>query len=218
MKRVFDLVAAAITGMLCAPIVLACAIAVRWRDGSPVLFRQTRIGRDGRPFTIFKFRTMRAQAGPLITSRGDARVTPVGRWLRRTKLDELPQLWNVLAGTMSVVGPRPEVPHYVERHAALYRRIADLRPGVTDWASLFLRDEESLLAAHADDPTYYDEVLLPLKIALARLYRRHASLALDLRLTAATAWAILAGGDAARHLAGARVGDAVARRLAAAPR
>lgn len=170
-----------------SPVLLLCALGVRLTDGPGVLFRQTRIGSGGRPFTILKFRTMHpGERGPLVTAAGDPRVTRVGRTLRRIKLDELPQLWNVVRGDMSLVGPRPEVPVYVDQHAEAYRRLGRLRPGITDWASLAFRNEEALLAAHGDRPDYYSAVVLPRKLALARLYRRHASAGLDARLVLAT--------------------------------
>lgn len=177
-------------GVIISPVLLFCAVAVRLQGGPGVLFRQARIGRAGRPFTILKFRTMRAgTGGPLITASGDARVTRVGRTLRRFKLDELPQLWNVVRGDMSLVGPRPELPVYVAEYAAVYRRLSAMRPGITDWASLTFRDEEALLAQHASKPNYYTTVVLPRKLLLARMYRRYASPALDLRLVLATVFA-----------------------------
>jgi lipopolysaccharide/colanic/teichoic acid biosynthesis glycosyltransferase len=191
--------------LLCAPLLLACALLILLTDGPPVLFRQERIGLGARPFRIVKFRTMRAGVGPLVTSAGDARVTPIGRLLRRAKLDELPQLGNVLAGSMTLVGPRPEVPAYVAAHRRLFAGIADLKPGLTDWASLAFRDEEALLAAHAGEPDFYVAVLLPRKVALARLYRRARSRLLDLRLLAATALLAVGAEDGMRRLAGVKL-------------
>jgi lipopolysaccharide/colanic/teichoic acid biosynthesis glycosyltransferase len=173
-----------------SPLLLLCACAVRWFDGPPVIFRQTRVGAEGRPFTILKFRTMHAGTpGPQLTASGDPRITRLGRSLRRFKLDELPQLLNVFLGEMSLVGPRPELPAYADQHAAVYRRLGRMRPGITDWASLAFRDEEALLARNAGIPDFYVAVLLPRKLALARLYRRHASAWLDLRLVLATVFA-----------------------------
>ena len=189
-KRVADVLLSGIGGLAVSPLLLLCACAVRWFDGPRVIFRQTRVGAEGRPFTILKFRTMHAGApGPQITASGDPRITRLGRALRRFKLDELPQLLNVFRGDMSMVGPRPELPNYVSRHAAVYRRLGRMRPGITDWASLAFRDEEALLAQNAGVPDYYVAVLLPKKLALARLYRRHASAWLDLRLVLATVFA-----------------------------
>jgi len=202
--------------MLSGPVLLACALLVLLSDGPPILFRQERVGLGGRRFRIVKLRTMRAGAGPLVTSAGDPRVTRIGRLLRRGKLDELPQLWNVLAGTMTLVGPRPEVPGYVAAHPRLFAGIADLKPGITDWASLAFRDEERLLAAHAGEAGFYETVLLPRKVALARLYRRAWSPFLDLRLLAATALLAFGAERGMRRMAGATV-LARARRGVEAP-
>ena len=212
-KRVLDLVLA--TGLLVAlsPVMVGCAFAVWWADGAPVLFRQERVGRHGRPFRIAKFRTMQAAAGSAVTAAADPRVTPLGRILRGSKLDELPQLWNVLVGEMSLVGPRPEVPRYAAGAARGFRAIAGLRPGLTDWASLALRDEERILARHAGDPHFYQEVLLPRKLALARLYQRHRSLGVDLRLIAATGCLGAGFSAAARRLAGPGLLDRARRGL-----
>lgn len=191
--------------VLGAPAALGCALLVRLIDGPPVLFRQERVGRGGRPFRLLKFRTMRPGAGALVTSASDPRITPLGRLLRRAKLDELPQLCNVLAGSMSLVGPRPEVPAYVAAHLRLFTGLLSLRPGITDWASLAFRDEERILAEHAEEPDFYQHVLLPRKVALARLYRRSRSLGLDLRLLAATALLMLGAEGAMRAVAGGRL-------------
>jgi len=190
-KRWFDLTVASLLLLLLSPVMLFCAAAVRIADGSPVLFHQERIGRHARGFRMIKFRTMRAGIGPNVTVAGDARVTRVGRVLRRFKLDELPQLWNVLVGEMSFVGPRPELPVYVAMHQRAYRAVRDLRPGITDWASLIFLNEEELLRTHKMTPGFYEAVLLPRKLALARLYRRRRSGLLDVCLVAATACAAI---------------------------
>ena len=133
--------------MLLFPVLVAIAVAIWWTDGSPVLFRQTRVGLKGRLFRLRKFRTMIRDAeskGPAITVDGDSRVTRVGHWLRRYKLDELPQLWNVLIGDMSMVGPRPETPCFVDAGDAHWAEVLSTRPGLTDPATLAFRDEESL--------------------------------------------------------------------------
>jgi lipopolysaccharide/colanic/teichoic acid biosynthesis glycosyltransferase len=156
-----------------------------------VLFRQVRVGWRGRTFRILKLRTMRqATVGPEVTAGGDARVTHVGRVLRRFKLDELPQLWNVLVGDMSLVGPRPEVPRYVQRFPEAYARILGVRPGITDFAAIAYRDEESILAASSDPEATYVEVVLPAKIALYHRYLAERSLLTDLRLLARTLGAV----------------------------
>lgn len=204
-KRAFDLVLGSLLGIALLPFLTLCAGVIRWRDGAPILFRQERVGSEGRRFKICKFRTMSPATGKLITAAGDPRITPLGRLLRRTKLDELPQLWNVLRGEMSLVGPRPEVPPYVERHRRLFRGIATLRPGITDWSSLAFRDEEAILARHQADPAFYERVLLPRKVALARLYGRHSSVGLDLRLIVATALTVVRWEWSVQLAAGRRV-------------
>ena len=204
-KRSFDIVVAAILLLVLAPVILVCAIAVLFGSGLPILFRQMRVGQHGHLFRIVKFRTMRSAPGADVTAAGDPRVTRVGRVLRRFKLDELPQLWNVLIGEMSFVGPRPELPGYVRLHHRIYGRILDLRPGVTDWASVAYLNEEELLLAHAREPRFYETVMLPRKLALARLYRRRQSLWLDVRLIGATACVIAGLHQLGSWVAGASV-------------
>ena len=186
LKRSFDVVTSLVLLVLLSPLLLLCGAAVWVADGWPVLFRHERVRRYGRRFHIVKFRTMDHTGGGDLTVAGDPRVTPTGRLLRRHKLDELPQLWNVLVGEMSFVGPRPEVARYVAMYARPYRTIHQLRPGITDFASLAFRDEEQLLYAHTADAGFYERVLLPRKLALARLYRRRYSWWLDARLMLAT--------------------------------
>lgn len=179
-KRLFDLVFASAGLLLTWPLILAAFVAIKLDDGGPLFFRQTRVGRGGRPFQILKLRTMRPQAsGPSITASGDPRVTRPGRWLRRTKLDELPQLWNVLVGEMSMVGPRPEVPRYVELYTPEQREVLRLRPGITDEASIEFRDEEKLLAAAPEPERFYIDHCIPRKIAINLAYARRASVARD---------------------------------------
>jgi lipopolysaccharide/colanic/teichoic acid biosynthesis glycosyltransferase len=186
-KRWLD-AAAALAGLIVlSPLLLAVAAAVAVLDPGPVLFRQERMGLGLRPFLLYKFRTMRAGgAGPQVTAGGDPRVTPVGRFLRRTKLDELPQLFNVLRGDMSLVGPRPEVRRYVELFRGDYADILSVRPGITDYAAVEYRDEEAVLAACADPEKAYVEKVLPAKIALYRRYLGEIGFWTDLRLLAAT--------------------------------
>jgi lipopolysaccharide/colanic/teichoic acid biosynthesis glycosyltransferase len=148
LKRSFDVVFAGLGLLVLSPLFLLVAIAVKLSSRGPVLFRQQRIGKAGRPFRILKFRSMVVNAedlGPGVTRDGDPRITAMGRFLRKTKLDELPQLWNVLVGDMSFVGPRPEVPRYVEKYTAEQRRVLALKPGITDLATLEFRNEEELL-------------------------------------------------------------------------
>jgi len=152
--------------LLTSPLLLLVVIAVRMGSRGPVLFRQTRVGRGGRTFVLYKFRTMRtSSAGPYVTAEDDRRITPVGRFLRKTKLDELPELWNVLRGDMALVGPRPEVPHYVDREDPAWRFVLQYRPGITDPVTLRLRNEEKLLAGiRGDREKFYREILQPFKL------------------------------------------------------
>jgi lipopolysaccharide/colanic/teichoic acid biosynthesis glycosyltransferase len=175
-----------------SPLLLLAGAAVAATSPGPVLFRQQRMGRGGRPFTLFKLRTMRpAPEGSQLTVAGDARVTPVGRWLRRFKLDEVPQLWNVMRGDMSLVGPRPEVPRWVDLADPLWREVLAVRPGLTDPVTLRLRDEESLLAGAGDVESYYRERLLPWKLRGYRDYLARRTWVSDLGVLGATALAVL---------------------------
>jgi len=159
--------------LLLAPLLAAAALAIKLTSPGPVLFRQQRIGRRGRPFLLYKLRSMTVdQAGPGVTAGGDARVTRVGVLLRRTKLDELPELWNVLRGDMALVGARPEVPQFVNLDDELWQQTLVARPGLTDPVTLALRDEEGLLRNFPDDPErYYREQLLPRKLAGSIAYQ-----------------------------------------------
>jgi len=186
LKRSFDVSVALAALMVVSPLLLLIALAVMIDSPGPVIFRQRRIGRDFEPFEIYKFRTMHAVSGPSITTSVDHRITRTGRLLRKAKLDELPQLVNVLKGDMSLVGPRPEVPGYVSLYEPDYRRILSVRPGLTDFASLKYRDEASLLAASADPEQEYVNRILPDKIQLAVRYVDSSSLFLDMALIAKT--------------------------------
>jgi lipopolysaccharide/colanic/teichoic acid biosynthesis glycosyltransferase len=171
-----------------SPVFLVVALLIRFRmpDG-PVLFRQVRIGKDGKPFRLVKFRTMAGdQTGETVTVAGDNRITPLGARLRRYKLDELPELWNVLMGDMSFVGPRPDVPGYADALTGDDREILRLRPGITGPATLKYRNEEELLAT-VDDPKHYnDEVIFPDKVRINRYYLHHPSFRMDLKMILAT--------------------------------
>ena len=182
-KRVFDFVAALAGLMVLAPLLAFVALAIVVVDPGPVFFRQTRVGRGFKLFRLFKFRTMRSgSGGPEITTDGDSRITPIGRLLRRTKLDELPQLLNVLAGDMSLVGPRPEVPKYVELFHKDYELVLSVRPGITDYAAIEYRDEESVLKRFADPEKGYKDVVLPEKIVLYRRYLEEIGPWTDLKI------------------------------------
>ncbi len=181
-KRLYDLFFAGVGLVLLSPLFLLIALAIKLADGGPIFYRQRRIGRHGIPFFIWKFRSMIQGAdacGPPVTSNGDLRVTPIGRLLRRTKFDELPQLWNVVRGEMSLVGPRPEVSRYVEHYSAEQRAILQYKPGITDLASLRFRDEESLLRSSTAMEQFYIEQCLPRKLKLNEEYARKANLLTD---------------------------------------
>lgn len=181
-KRAFDLLVAALALLLLSPLLATVAVWIRLDSPGPALYRQERVGRHGVPFRIHKFRTMRHGAGgPLLTARDDPRITRVGAFLRRTRIDELPQLVDVLQGTMSLVGPRPEVPRFVAHYPpALRERVLAVRPGITDPVSLAFIDEAALLAAAADPERDYVERILPVKLKRAADYAERASLAADL--------------------------------------
>src|SRR4051794_9134 len=171
LRRTLDVCAATVALLLLSPLLLVLALLVRASSAGPALFVQQRSGRYGRPFRLLKFRTMRSDAsGMQITVAGDPRVTRVGALLRRTKLDELPQLWNVLRGDMSLVGPRPEVPRYVDCLDAEQRQVLAVRPGITDPASLAFRDESELLSRCENPERAYREDILPHKVALSLDY------------------------------------------------
>jgi lipopolysaccharide/colanic/teichoic acid biosynthesis glycosyltransferase len=181
--RFFDAICAAV-GLLClAPVFAWLALWIVLDDGRPVFFSQTRVGRNGTRFRIWKFRTMRAGSeGSVITAAGDDRVTRIGATLRRLKLDELPQLFNVLKGEMALVGPRPEIPEHVQVDAPMWKIILQVRPGITDPASLLYRDEEEILGLSDDPNTFYRESLLPAKLLMNRAYLLSRSFCRDLRL------------------------------------
>jgi len=194
-KRLFD-IAAALVGLLVFGLpMLVVAAWIRLDSPGPVFFRQERVGKGGQRFRIHKFRTMTVDAearGPLLTVGADARVTRVGRVLRANRLDELPQLLDVLAGDMSLVGPRPDVPRYVDQWpSALRERVLAVRPGITDPASLQFRDEATLLARAADPEREYMDVILPRKLAVAADYADRASLWTDLGVIVRTVGVLL---------------------------
>lgn len=183
MKRLFDAVTAATGLIVLAPVLLVVGVIVACDDGFPVLFRQKRIGRFGRPFQLLKFRSMSSHLfGSQVTAGSDARVTRVGKVLRRLKLDELPQLWNVLKGDMSFIGPRPEVPAFVDFCKPVWKFVVSIRPGITDLASLVYRNEEGILEDRDNPEIYYREVVLPAKLELNVYYMQNRSLWLDLKL------------------------------------
>ncbi len=185
-KRLFDILASGLGLLLLSPLLLGVALWIKWDSPGPVMFRQQRVGRFGRPFFIHKFRSMRVDApalGPQITIGEDPRITRSGRFIRRSKIDELPQLWDVFRGEMSLVGPRPEVPRYVALYPAALRDIVlSVRPGITDPASVAFRDESERLAAATDPERAYVEEILPLKLRLSADYIQGRTLRSDLAL------------------------------------
>jgi len=194
-KRWVDLTASFAGLLLLSPLLIVLALLVKLSSPGPVLYRQKRVGQAGKCFSIAKFRSMYADAdknGLSITSTRDPRITPIGRTLRRLKLDELPQLWNVLRGDMSLVGPRPEVPSYVESYSPIQRQVLLLRPGITDPASIIYREEENLLGSQLDPERYYREIVLPDKLRLNLDYLRRLSFSYDLSLIARTVGCLFA--------------------------
>lgn len=193
-KRILDIVCSAIGLSVLSPLLVVIAAIIRLSDGGPVLFRQERVGRRGTRFRIWKFRTMTAEAGRrgrAITVGEDPRITRVGYWLRKLKLDELPQLINVFRGEMSLVGPRPEVPKYVSLYTDDQRRILDVQPGITDPASIHYRGESELLAEASDPERAYVETIMPDKIRRSLDYAARASLVSDLGILLQTALMIV---------------------------
>lgn len=182
-KRVFDIVCSGIGLVILLPVGLLIALLVKVSDGGPILYSQIRVGRFGKEFRIWKFRTMVVnadKAGPLLTKAEDRRITRIGRVLRNSKLDELPQLWNVLIGEMSFVGPRPEVSRYVDRYTPAQREVLNYKPGITDIATVFFRNEEALLRGAGNLEQFYVQHCLPRKIDLNRQYAKQAGLLQDI--------------------------------------
>lgn len=189
-KRAFDVFCSGTALLLLFPVFLVVAVVIRFDSPGPVFFRQVRIGRGGVPFRIHKFRTMRAeqpQGARQITVGADPRITRVGHFLRNSKIDELPQLIDVFVGKMSFVGPRPEVPLYVQHYPdAVRQKILSVRPGITDHSSLFFIDESKLLAGVSDPEDYYVREILPMKLRYHERYVEERSLLLDIRIIVAT--------------------------------
>jgi lipopolysaccharide/colanic/teichoic acid biosynthesis glycosyltransferase len=187
MKRAFDIVISLAALVLLLPLFVAVAVVIKWDSPGPIFFRQRRVGRGFRPFCIYKFRTMvEGGCGLSITVNRDPRITRLGHYLRRTKIDELPQLFNILIGDMAFVGPRPEVPSYVEMFRGDYEELLKVRPGLTDLASLKYRNESAILANAENPESEYISRLLPDKIQLSKEYIRRSSFAYDLTLIVET--------------------------------
>lgn len=182
-KRAFDILCSFLGLTVLSPVLLVVSVLVAVTSPGGVFFRQERIGKDGKPFRIFKFRSMRKDnAGLKITTGNDSRITPVGRFLRKSKIDELPQLINVLVGDMSFVGPRPEVADYVNLYTPYQRQVLLVRPGITGLASIRFRNENDLLTASDDPNRTYVEQIMPRKIDLDLEYIPHASIFYDIKL------------------------------------
>lgn len=183
MKRSFDVISAFMALLLLMPLLLLVSLLIKLTMPGPVLFRQTRIGFGGRPFTIYKFRSMKVNRSKVsITLSSDNRITPLGRFLRRSKIDELPQLWNILRGDMSVVGPRPDVPGYSDMLQGNDQLLWTVRPGLTGLDSISYPDEETILDQQPDPQKYYDEVLWPDKVRLNLAYIKNRSFWMDIAI------------------------------------
>ena len=188
LKFIFDRVAALLGLLLIWWLLIVVAILIKVKmPGGPALFKQTRIGRHGKPFTIYKFRTMTVgHGGSSVSVAGESRITPLGAVLRKYKIDELPELWNVLIGDMSFVGPRPDVPGYADRLQGDDREMLELRPGITGPASLKYRNEEELLAAVDNPQEYNDTVIYPDKVRINRYYLHNYSFVKDIEMIVCT--------------------------------
>jgi len=190
-KRFFDLLVVTLSLVITLPVMVLVGLVVYWVSGRPILFRQLRVGHRGRPFHMLKFRTMIRGAesqGPLLTVSGDLRITGIGAKLRAWKLDELPQLLNVLRGDMSLVGPRPEVSRFVSLYSDEQRRVLNLKPGLTDPASIVFKNESELLASKQEPEQEYINSIMPEKIRLNLEYANRATVRSDLAVLFRTAW------------------------------
>jgi len=184
-KRSFDFLVTLVALIVLSPILLVLALIIKITSPGPVFYRGVRVGKNGVPFRIFKFRTMvinAEQLGGSATAEDDPRITPIGRFIRRNKLDEFPQFINVLVGDMSLVGARPEVKKYVEMYTEEEKLILDLRPGITDWASIWNSNEAAVLEGSNDPEKTYEELIRPTKLALQLFYARNHSLLVDVKI------------------------------------
>jgi lipopolysaccharide/colanic/teichoic acid biosynthesis glycosyltransferase len=182
-KRIFDFIFSLLGLLVLIPVLLVIALLIKWKMPGPVFFIQTRVGQNARLFNMVKFRSMKVlHDGSTVSVKGESRITPLGAKLRKYKLDELPELWNVLKGDMSIVGPRPDVPGYADKLQGFDRDILALKPGITGPASLKYRNEEELLVVQDDPIRYNDEVIFPDKVRINRNYLEHWSLGLDIKI------------------------------------
>jgi len=195
LKRIFDIVVALVGLVLFSPLLIAVSILIKLGSSGPIFYRAPRVGEDGRPFRMYKFRTMVAGAdkiGPAITVDNDPRITRIGARLRRSRLDEIPQLINVLRGEMSMVGPRPEAPYYVDMYSPEQREVLMAKPGMTGPAQVAFRHEEELLSNPEMLDDEYMKIILPPKLAMDLKYIEQQSLGLNLKILCQTAWVLLA--------------------------
>jgi lipopolysaccharide/colanic/teichoic acid biosynthesis glycosyltransferase len=187
-RDLFDRLAGVCGVVAFSPIVVPALLGIVLEDGFPAFYKQQRVGRHGKPFLLWKLRSMRtSNSGPQITAGGDPRITRVGRFIRRYKIDELPQFWNLVTGELSLVGPRPEVARYVDLASPVWQRVLSVRPGITDLATLVYRNEEELLAAAADPERAYRETILPAKLQLNVEYLENRTWWTDIKLIVMTA-------------------------------
>jgi lipopolysaccharide/colanic/teichoic acid biosynthesis glycosyltransferase len=197
-KRIFDVTASIIGLIVLLPLFIIIAILIKLNDKGPIFYKQKRIGQNFKPFELLKFRTMVVNAdkiGPAVTKDGDPRITKIGKFLRKTKLDELPQLWNVIRGDMSIVGPRPEVEKYIQYYENDYKEILKVRPGITDYATIKFRNEEEILSKYDDTESAYIKYVLPEKIKLYKTYIKEISFFTDLKIIFWTLWRIVSKND-----------------------
>ena len=184
-KRLFDIVASGVGLIVLFPVMLVIGVIIKITSPGPVFFVQKRVGKNFKEFNLYKFRSMVVNAdkiGPSVTKGNDKRITRIGRFLRKTKLDELPQLWNVLKGDMSLVGPRPEVMKYVKERKKEYEKVLSVRPGITDYAAIEFRDEEEILNKYPDTEKAYIEIILPKKIELYYKYINNINFIDDIKI------------------------------------
>ena len=193
-KRLFDIICSSIIILISLPFAIVIAVAVWILDGWPIFFVQKRVGRNRKLFNMYKFRTMRvlrgSEMGAFDAGNGN-RVTPLGQFLRKSKMDELPQLFNVIIGDMSLVGPRPEVEKWVNAYPYLWEKALSVKPGITDYASIKFRNEEQILGSSPDPETAYRDVILPQKLSLYNQYVDGISLSLDIGIIIKTVWRVI---------------------------
>jgi len=195
-KRAFDITAVCLGLIFVIPLMIIIAILVKITSSGPVFFRQRRVGLNEKIFSVYKFRTMVQNAdkmGTSVTTRNDPRITRIGRFLRKTKSDELPQLINVLKGDMSLVGPRPDVPEIIQSYTPEMKKIFKIRPGITSVATLHLRDEEAILTKVNNPDEFYEKIIIPLKVNLAMQHVDKNSFTFDLKILCKTMWILTFG-------------------------